>query len=1122
MPRSAAPALALALLALLAPRAAAAATPPPPGCSADESQPLRWICYGMELLLRPCNVTDSRQHFWTASGGGNLRHYYGAGAANPGPGEAVTSWAGSDYGWRPALSLQPLVPGLPAQSWWETARDTTDDTIISNVQNSSAGNITAILGCRQWEVVGAPALADGARVVPVACSDIGTAGRSFSFDGSPDLMGLIAALSSPTNATSFSGLCVAVDTAEPASIGAYNVIDDGAGDNFAQVHDGVGAQFGKGSARLLMDYEDEWRQEILDFLFTPGAGAGLNIALLEIGGDGQSVDGATPSHQHTAAEAPKVMRGTQGWLAQQARLRNPAIKLFWLPYSFPSWLGEAPAQGGAGSAGGGAGGAGVTNASAGLGASPFADPARTAAYVVSYLAGLQAAYGGSGANMTADAVGVWSDAAFDEAVMVPYVISLRAALNAAGMQGTRIVCADETSGWGCAAAAMKPGRSLFSQAVGIFSGHGVPAADSAPFQTNRPLWRTYVDSNGFISDLVGASVAAFTTQQAALGGLNAVVHWGALSSVPDGHPEYGNGLIRADSPWSGHYYVSPKLWAIAHTTAFADPGWHVLKAGFGSGSLALGGTYVTRAEWETGSEFSVVINKLEGGNAAQNAAFQSETVTFTLRGRLLSAVQARGSFLYVFRSNFGMSASGNVSLLQNAGVTTLYQPAGAGVGDYVFSVFVGTNTVTTVTIDNSFAKLQTTPLAPRALPTDLAVDWTATDGSVGAPPQTPPYLIAVNGAFELVDDPAAGRGLQQTAAGVPITRFGTDTVPHATFGDEAWTDVDATARVWLPSAADGALLGVRCSGVGASLNEHVSGMDALPGVWLTANLTYWALTDRLDKAAKLIATGFFEPVLAAQAWHSMRLVARGNRLLASVDGVLLAGVDLGLAAATPKNGFVGIGSKAFGARPIFGGLTLHASATVCSAAPREGHKLVEEPCEADSGGQRWSPVAVPAPTQGASAGGGGGGAGGGKAGGGGGGGGGVDGLRSAFGGGALEVVQLQSGFNASLCIACNRSSDPEYRYTNTRAGFVALCNASDARQLFVVEASIEDGPYSSGPITGPDGLSLNIFGNSREDNSDVAFYPWQGSSNTYWVLLDPGIIYSPFYGTCVGACDDVT
>lgn len=65
------------------------------------------------------------------------------------------------------------------------------------------------------------------------------------------------------------------------------------------IFDGVGALSGGGAtSRLLVNYAEPYRSEILDFLFKPKFGASLQIFKVEIGGDGQSTEGTEPSHMH--------------------------------------------------------------------------------------------------------------------------------------------------------------------------------------------------------------------------------------------------------------------------------------------------------------------------------------------------------------------------------------------------------------------------------------------------------------------------------------------------------------------------------------------------------------------------------------------------------------------------------------------------------------------------------------------------------------------------------------------------------------------------------------------------------------------------------------------------------
>ena len=104
--------------------------------------------------------------------------------------------------------------------------------------------------------------------------------------------------------------------------------------------DGVGAiSGGGGNSRLLVDYPEPQRSQLLDYLFKPGYGAAMQILKVEIGGDTNSTSGAEPSHKHTAADLD-CNRGYEWWLMEQAKARNPNIKLVGLSWGAPGWIGN--------------------------------------------------------------------------------------------------------------------------------------------------------------------------------------------------------------------------------------------------------------------------------------------------------------------------------------------------------------------------------------------------------------------------------------------------------------------------------------------------------------------------------------------------------------------------------------------------------------------------------------------------------------------------------------------------------------------------------------------------------------------------------------------------------------
>src|SRR5262249_8443583 len=111
------------------------------------------------------------------------------------------------------------------------------------------------------------------------------------------------------------------------------------GSRSGRTFDGVGAiSGGGGNRRLLIDYREPQRSQILDALFKPGVGASLQILKVEIGGDTNSTDGSESS----IAPVPGNVdcdTGYEWWLMREAKARNPEIKLYGLAWGAPGWVG---------------------------------------------------------------------------------------------------------------------------------------------------------------------------------------------------------------------------------------------------------------------------------------------------------------------------------------------------------------------------------------------------------------------------------------------------------------------------------------------------------------------------------------------------------------------------------------------------------------------------------------------------------------------------------------------------------------------------------------------------------------------------------------------------------------
>ena len=124
------------------------------------------------------------------------------------------------------------------------------------------------------------------------------------------------------------------------------------------------------------------------------------------------------------------------------------------------------------------------------------------------------------------------------------------------------------------------------------SARTIPIRSSTPecVKTGKPLYAS--EDGPWRGDWPGACTLAKTyNRNYILGRMTKTVIWSLISSYYDILPLPNSGPMKALEPWSGHYEVQPAIWAIAHTTQFAQPGWKYLDSG--CGTLEGQGSYVT-------------------------------------------------------------------------------------------------------------------------------------------------------------------------------------------------------------------------------------------------------------------------------------------------------------------------------------------------------------------------------------------------------------------------------------------------------------------------------------------------------------------------------------------------
>ncbi|XP_044520923.1 galactocerebrosidase [Gracilinanus agilis] len=628
------------------------------------------------------------------------------------------------------------------------------------------------------------------------------------------------------------------------------VLDDALG--LGRVFDGIGGLSGGGAtSRLLVNYPEPYRSEILDYLFKPNFGASLHILKVEIGGDGQTTDGTEPSHMHYKGDE-NYFRGYEWWLMKEAKKRNPNIRLIGLPWSFPGWISSGKSW-------------------------PYDSPSITALYIVSWILGAKKHH-----DLDIDYIGIWNERTFD----TQYIKILRKMLNQKDLDRVKIIASDNL--WQPISVSMLLDHELLD-AVDVIGAHypGTHTVQDA-LKTKKILWSSE-DYSTFNNEVGGGCWARILNQNYVNGQMTSTIAWNLVASYYPQLPFGRDGLMTAQEPWSSHYVVETPIWISAHTTQFAQPGWQYLKT---VGHLLKGGSYVALTDGL--GNLTIIIETMTHEHSKcirpPLPFFQvsEQTTTFSLQGTFKEL-----RMLHVWYSKLGKETR-NDSLL-------FKQLPPLKITNGTVTLQLGLDEVYTLTTITTGQKgSHPTPPESRPFPSNYEENFNI---------RNPPFSEAPNfadqtGVFEYYTNDQGTEDhaftLRQVLTQRPITWAEDADQTISIIGDHNWRDLKITCDVYMETPMMGGIF------IAGRVNKGGSFIRSAQGVffWIFADGTYEVTNDL--KRSRIIKKG--KANVMAEKWYTLTLNISGSSASGMLNNKLLWRAQLN---PLPRNGWAAIGTRSF-------------------------------------------------------------------------------------------------------------------------------------------------------------------------------------------------------------------
>ncbi|KAH9500901.1 hypothetical protein Btru_069154 [Bulinus truncatus] len=626
--------------------------------------------------------------------------------------------------------------------------------------------------------------------------------------------------------------------------------DDSPG--FERTFEGIGGLSGGGAtSKLLVNYPEAQRNEILDFLFKPKFGASLQILKVEIGGDAQSTDGTEASHMHNSYDE-NYERGYEWWLMLEAKKRNPDIKLYGLPWAFPGWIGQGSQN-------------------------PYTNINVTADYVVRWISAAKRVY-----NLTIDFIGVWNERDYN----IDYVKTLRNLLNSRGFQNVLIIASDNN--WDIAKDIVKD--SEFSNAIHALGAH-YPGTWSSPdaYNTGKLLWSSE-DYSTYNDEIGGGCWARILNQNYVHGYLTSTISWNLIGSYYQGLPYYRDGLMTAVEPWSGNYNVTTPVWITAHTTQFTSIGWKYLKHDSGVGLLPHGGSYVGFVSPD-GLHLTIVIETMSHDHSV---CIRPGLPWFDSQPQLVT-LNLKGKFAKITTMNVWYS-----KLRFNGQPDTMFK----NLGEIKFingqaTLFVGVDEVYTLTTVSDGQK-GSYPDPPPSQPYPLPY---LDDFEGYSLYQEPNNLAQQTGSYEVLSD-GQTKFVRQMVLQNPVAWCDADLHNRSisVIGQSTWTDIFVQVSFRIPAinSTSGVFVAARVDNGGCSANQA-------QGIYLfiLQNGLYQLSNDFVR--SKITAQG---SVALSAGWHTLSLLVQGTTATGALDGAtIFTSTNI---PNSPAAGFAAIGTDSYG------------------------------------------------------------------------------------------------------------------------------------------------------------------------------------------------------------------